>query len=500
MQENGRQRAAKIDRSYHASFDRFIHRKRWMGFLGLVLGLIYSAWMFSSKGALHVSTGDLSQPHFAWNKTGCEQCHISYVPIRKDAWSGGDTHNIALNNQKCNGQCHSVTGHFELQTKGEVVASESCSTCHREHLGFARSLVDVADTDCVRCHANMPAVALQSQRTKPVKNFSDTKDGHPAFASLKKDPGTIRFSHAQHMRPGQPKSPGGADAKKPEMISDQFRDRYNNVTENNLIQLQCSDCHERDIALKGYESLESLSKNEQESLPVAIQSSAHRLYQPVEFEKHCIACHDLDGVPHGLNLDQTRQAVNKMLPVETLEYLKNRNPKMDAEALTKQAMSKDYQEEIDGYIRRLETLLNNGTACLKCHQKSEDSKSIVAPSNIKKKWLQDASFTHGAHLMMRCQECHAGAYEKSDHVFDWEQNNFSENEASSVMISGIEKCRECHIQDPEERSRMFGTEKRVASADCVDCHRYHIDPPKKSGGEAASIRELHRYLVSEKTP
>ena len=150
MQENGRQRAAKIDRSYHASLDPFVYRKRWMGLIGLLIAMAYSAWMFSSTGALHVTTGDLSQPHFAWNHSGCEQCHVSNVPIRKDAWGGGDPTNIALNNQKCNGQCHAVTGHFEQQTKQEIIATESCNPSHREHLGFDRSLVEVADRDCAR--------------------------------------------------------------------------------------------------------------------------------------------------------------------------------------------------------------------------------------------------------------------------------------------------------------------------------------------------------------
>ena len=88
MQENGSQRAVKIERFYHKAFDPFIYRKRWMSFLGFLIGTAYSAWLLiSSNGALQVSTGELSQPHFAWNKTGCEKCHMPNVPIRKDAWA-----------------------------------------------------------------------------------------------------------------------------------------------------------------------------------------------------------------------------------------------------------------------------------------------------------------------------------------------------------------------------------------------------------------------------
>lgn len=500
MQENGRQRAAKIDRSYHASLDPFVYRKRWMGLIGLLIAMAYSAWMFSSTGALHVTTGDLSQPHFAWNHSGCEQCHVSNVPIRKDAWGGGDPTNIALNNQKCNGQCHAVTGHFEQQTKQEIIATESCNTCHREHLGFDRSLVEVADRDCARCHANMADVALQPQGKKPVTNFSNK--GHQAFASLAKDLGTIRFSHVQHMRPGQPKSPDGTDAKQPPMISMNFRDRYNRVTDKNLIQLVCSDCHSRDVEIKGYENLELPMEDNKDFLPMAVQSTSHKLYKPVEFEKHCIACHDLDGIPHGLNRDQTNQAINRLLPMKLLEYLKDRNPKLEPNALTQSAMSKESQEEIDGYELRLKALLSDANACLKCHQRAEAADSIVAPSDLKKKWFRDASFTHGAHLMVRCQECHDKPYDINNEVFDSsiEGNTKSKEESSLVMIPGIETCRRCHIQDSKERSQAFRKEKRVASADCVDCHRYHSDSPKKSANESLSIDAWHLFFASETLP
>ena len=483
MQENGRQRAAKIDRHYHATFDRFISRKRWMGLFGLLIGVAYSAWMFSSNGALHITTGELSQPHFAWNKAGCEKCHLSNVPIRTDAWGGDLIQNIAKNRMQCNGNCHAVTGHFESKTKSGVLEAESCSTCHREHQGFDRSLVEVPDTDCARCHANMQSVAINPESKTLVSNFSKE---HPEFASLNEpDPGTIRFSHSQHMRPGQPKAPDGADAKRLEMLPERFRTRYEmRMDAEKLIQLRCSDCHSRDVELKNYEGLESGI-----SMPSsAVQSSSHMLYKPIEFDKHCVACHDLDGIPHGLDRTQTSQAINALLPIKQLEKFRD------------QPLN---EEEIGAREARLRAIIGDGSnACNKCHQKSDDANSFVAPSNLKQKWLRDASFTHGAHLMVSCKECHAGAYAASKDVFDWERNKNSEDESNQVMIAGITKCRACHIQDAEERSRSFGIEKRVASANCVDCHRYHSDPPKTStsADAAVSLSEVHRFLANETSP
>lgn len=512
MQENGSQRAAKIERFYHRAVDQFVYRKRWMSLFGLLLGIAYSAWLLlSSDGALHVSTGELSQPHFAWNKTGCENCHLPNVPIRRDAWGGERVENIAKNNNQCNGACHAVTGHFESKTKMCVLDSESCSTCHREHLGFNRSLVEVRDEECSRCHARIATVArepeeLKSRSSTPITNFSSEND-HPEFASLKgSDPGTIRFSHVQHMRPGQPKSPKGADAKRLEMLPLKFRGLYQDrVDANQLIQLTCSNCHARDVELKGYEDLEL-----EKTIPTAsVQSSNHMLYQPVEFDKHCVACHELDGIPHKLDRGQMNQAIKELNPLKTLEYLKTRFNEPELESLADGKMSEDMQNEIVSRKQRLDAILSDGsTSCKKCHELSNDSDKIVAPSNLKQRWLENATFPHGAHLMVSCKDCHADAYKTSSEVFDAEKvdNQKSAEESNLVMIAGIAKCRECHIQDPRLRSQKFETLKHVATADCVDCHRYHSDPPKnaatgKAGAVSALSRgDIFRFLASEKSP
>jgi hypothetical protein len=512
MQENGSQRALKIERFYHKAFDRFIYRKRWMSLLGLVLGMIYSAWLLlSSDGALQLSTGELSQPHFAWSKTGCEKCHLPNVPIRKDAWGGDRIEHIRDNNKNCNSECHAVTGHFEANTKTAVLETESCSTCHREHLGFDRSLLEVYDSECSRCHADIAsvtnnAVATNSNARLPVSNFS-IESGHPKFASLEKpDPGTIHFSHAQHMRPGQPKSPNGAEAKKLDMIPEKFRRLYQDrVDANQLIQLTCSDCHARDVELKGYEGLELADAK----TTASVQSTDHMLFKPVEFEKHCAACHDLDGLAHGLDRKQMDEAIKELTPLKILEYLKKRFTETELDLLEEGKVSREMKEEIDGRKARLDAILSQrGNSCAKCHEPSTDPNSIVAPSNLKRKWMRDASFTHGAHLMVSCKDCHAEAYRVSSEVYDnaIAGNIKSKEESRIVMIAGITKCRECHIQDAQLRSQKFATLKHVATADCVDCHRYHSDPPKNlkvvglADTAAMNLGDVQRFLASEKIP
>ncbi len=488
MQENGRQRAAKINRHYHAAFDRFVYRKRWLSVLGLLVGIAYSAWLFSSHGAPQLTTGALSQPHYAWNKTGCENCHLPNVPIRKDAFGGNLVENIAKSNQQCNDTCHSVSNHFSLRTKSDVLRSESCSTCHREHLGFERSLVAVPDKDCTRCHSNMSSIAIDPANGvhSQIHDFSKP-NGHPEFASLQRDPGTIRFSHIQHMSPGQPTTDGGRDAKRLEMLPEKFRIQYRDrVNSDGLIQLSCSSCHARDVELKGYDGLESSG-----ALPVAAaRSSEHTHYRPIEFGKHCAACHDLDGIPHGLDRVSTKLAIEELVPRRQLEFFRNRFQGGDWESLAKSEL----KMQVDDREQRLQALTRDaGSVCSKCHQNAPlDSPFSVLPSNLKSAWFRNAAFSHGAHLMVSCKDCHDKAYGIAAGALD------STAESKHVIIAGIASCRACHIQDAEKRAVLFAKNRHVASADCVDCHRYHVDAPKGStGATQVSVGEIHRFLNKE---
>jgi len=483
---SGKQRAQKIDRQYHALPDRYVIRKRWLGLLGLLLSFVYSSWLFSSRGTLEISTGELSQAHYAWNKSGCEKCHVEFLPIRKDSFGGNAHEAIAKNNYNCNSTCHAVTGHFEAQSKANVLASQSCSDCHQEHLGFNRSLVDIADKDCSVCHGKLGSVASSKDKSfAKVVNFSEA-DGHPAFSfeKLSHDPGTIKFSHSQHLRPGQPKTPGDKTAKRLENLEEKYRQQYEaTIDENQLIQLRCADCHQRDVEVPGYEFLESFESGQ----TAPVRSNSHLLYKPVEFEKHCIACHDLGGVQHGLDRKQTEKAIDNLLPLSQVEFFKNKSTSLDSLSLA----------EIEDRELRLKSMLGSKTeGCVKCHRMTQDqsSNSLVEPSNLKERWLKDATFTHGAHLMVSCKDCHGAAYIQSDNAIN------SEVEAQQIMIPGIENCRECHIQDAEKRGSQFATNNHVASADCIDCHRYHTDAPKSLPSQAASMEQLRLLLTSRPSP
>lgn len=457
MPITGKQRAQKIDPRYHASRDPYVIRKRMWALFGLMLGLAYSGWLFSKTGASQISPGELSRAHYAWNESGCEKCHTPYVPIREDAFWGSHRKSIQQNNQACNGTCHTMATHFAAATKPDALAQESCSQCHREHLGVHQNLLDVADARCVDCHGDLARVAAQLGVVHSVATRFD--DAHPklSYEQLDKDPGTIKFSHLQHMRPGQPKTPSDGTAKKYLNLPTEFRNQYmdqntnrSNVQLEDLIQLNCSDCHERDVAPLATGVHDDAVK----------RSSSHQTYKPVEFEKHCVACHALDGIPHGLGRQQTLQAIDARLPLELFDFFKRRQGERPLEE----------QEILDRELRLKALATSKTDGCMKCHEPaSEDSEAIVLPSRIPVRWLIEGSFTHGAHSMISCKDCHSQAFQTSDDAAQ------SELHADAIMLPGLASCRECHVQNPKLRAERFLTNPHVASANCVDCHRYHVD-------------------------
>ncbi|MFM8214698.1 MAG: hypothetical protein ACKN82_08685, partial [Pirellula sp.] len=48
--------------------------------------------------------------------------------------------------------------------------------------------------------------------------------------------------------------------------------------------------------------------------------------------------------------------------------------------------------------------------------------------------------------------------------------------ASQILIGGVETCRNCHVVNETDRAKKEKKNINVATADCIDCHRYHHDP------------------------
>ncbi len=506
MSLTGKQRAQRISRSYHSLPDPNIFWKRVLGLVGLVVGLLYAGWLFSATpGAKQqISTGELSKAHHSLSNDGCEKCHQPLTPIRSEALWGSHPEMVKITNGTCNGNCHQeknkkVIDHFKSKTIPEVLAKESCSGCHQEHLGKDRNLNEVANSQCTRCHADLATSSTSNPPHIVATNFNKEHPILPFENPLppggnKPDPQTFKFSHIQHMRPGQPGTPGDRTAKKYRSLTDpKFQEMYRAREDaNGLIQLTCSDCHERDNPIQGLEGIElSVPK-----IPANFvkPDSEHMLYKPVDFEKHCIACHALrDNLTHGLNKEQTIAELRKSGKAFLIEDYE------DAQQIAKdpsdlESKVKERVEDRKRLSRLNESFVSD--YCVTCHSPApKDSPDVVVRPNVQIRWLDNASFNHGKHLMIGCIHCHKESYKTSDGPVD------SVAETRQIMIGGLEKCRECHIEATDDRAKAEKTNPNVASADCTDCHRYHVDPGNEGQGaqksqQSASLERPWASLAS----
>ena len=496
MAITGKQRSRRIDRNYTSSEDRSILWKRWFGWAGLILGGLYGLWMLTPSAAKQLSTGTLSKAHHAWNETGCEQCHAPWSPINTRSFARSPEV-IADNNRRCNA-CHRMADHYPDATKPNLRALESCVQCHHEHLGINHNLLDIADESCVRCHADLAQFVEDANRPlSKVTRFDSTNGipGHPDFQGLTKDPGTIQFSHTQHMRPGQALKPGDRSAKTWDSLPPAFQDQYPKPKNgSDPIQLTCGDCHERDHPIAGYGTLESPN-----AIPVTNsldrQTNAHVLYKPVEFSKHCEACHQLD-LPHKLDFKDHQHLLDvvatsqqqRLARSERLQSTSNPTESSVEEEnqlrIAGTASGKDLIELIKENNPLAKTEIFKTYACSKCHQPAIDLaaannlESIVAPSALPTQWLTKASFSHGPHINVQCDVCHKIQLD-SNALPTSEPKPLLGGLSSDVLIDGIQGCQVCHIVDEAKRKEaQIAGVKNIARADCIDCHRYHDHGPK----------------------
>jgi hypothetical protein len=482
MAITGKERSRRIDRYYTDSVDASIVWKRRLGWVGLVMGLAYGLWLLSPSAAKQFSTGELSKAHHAWNQAGCENCHDRLSPIRTTSF--GNVAAIADNNKRCN-QCHQIPDHYPESMKPSAMASESCVQCHHEHLGINHNLLDIADENCVRCHKDLSSFAVNAEESlSKIASFDPVSTAaHGSFRGLAQDTGTIHFSHIQHMRPGQPAEVGARSAKKFSSLTARYQEQYKSrIDANGLIQLQCGDCH--------------------------VRSSHQDIFQPVDYAKHCKACHQLD-VPHKLDMQDMQSLKEEIFASQnrTLRRLLDNAPldqsstKSEQYSLTDPVFNEKSRQSESGHdlislideaspLIRFEIFQTFG--CGKCHQVDTDptdgptSKHIVKPSGIKSQWLTGASFTHDAHVNIECKQCHLMDLESSVKTSDSVQPQGGLS--SQVLIGDIDNCRTCHIVDEAKRFEVRNAgNPHVATGDCIDCHRYHHDPKKLNPGYTSKL-------------
>jgi hypothetical protein len=434
---------------------------RWLVGLAVLLSGAAVAWsVWPTNHAWH-QAGPVSTAH-TFIGSDCARCHTTaFEPLRR--FVAGDPHRFSVADATCLG-CHDGPQHQP------TVQADGCVACHQEHRGHA-ALARIPDDHCVACHADLKRHAPGTD-LRDVRVFAPGEANHPGFRwwDGKKDPGTVRFNHAAHLKPGgvptvnaqqldlQTKGYGAGAAGPPRPPA--------------VKQLDCASCHQPD--------------------------AAGRYMKPVNFDHHCKECHPLLVRPSGLK--------DKGLEREALAFFAAPAPHVEP-ALVRTALVQrftafaraDWQElglpkpgsedaprfpptgsrttplvpeklwawATDQADRAELVLFDGAGGCRFCHSgpprdasrrtlpvfpKSQVNSRVFPKIGESPRWLPRGGFHHERHRMLTCTECHAAP---------------TSAKASDVLLPGIASCLACHNRDAPGDS---------ARGDCVECHQFHGRP------------------------
>ncbi len=317
-------------------------------------------------------------------------------------------------------------------------------------LRWSLSLVTVSALG-VLALASRPRVEppIPARVANSVTSFAS---GHPEWAVLRdsrKDATPLLMGHAKHM---DPQLPGGP--------------------------LTCVSCH--------------------------VVDDSGRYMQPITFAQHCAQCHEANlgrinvaeglvdsiAAPHGSTqgvLDAIDAQLNAMVGTHPEKFVIVQGAAADAPAdpgeSADEAQSSGSRRrgrsstakttEIPAFAtvearqewiadRRGAAVAKLQASCAYCHvsQASEAAPAawVIASPAIPDRWLDRSHYSHAAHSMLSCDQCHDAR---------------TSSATSDILLPGIDSCRQCH----QPASAGSGG----APTECVLCHSYHAPAPVHEG-------------------
>lgn len=477
-----RELSERVEIESHRRPNRFRRRTWWGAFWLSVLCLVWLAWE-GARGEYHIyEAGEVAIAHRMF-ENDCAKCHTTWAPVDRFLNLDFSDKVYSVDNAACLA-CHPGSTHH----KNQIPAHDdiSCAKCHIEHEGH-RDLKRVADRICLECHRQIETTDGRTSFEVAVSEFGrergpgDNDPGHPEFAFARlldsnsadtpgighkhsvldvleftdengwQDQANIRFNHAAHLKSERDATGElvyGIIGKDQRLSEQKFSD----------LSQTCSVCHE--------------------------ENPDGRYMKPIRFENHCQSCHPIyfdnqqfpkEQVPH-----ESPDIVRGFLTERyTMAALRNPDGVPDSRPArsipgraSRPLLTKNQADWVKAQLESAErdTLRHTHVffgpeakgGCAYCHtvenQETPGDWQIVSP-NIPDRWMQHAIFSHEAHQMMNCAECHAGVGQSKD--------------TGDAMLPKVELCRKCHSKHPEQPpgqspSRYFG-----ARNDCVECHVYH---------------------------
>lgn len=506
-------RASRIPLDYFRKPDFWV---RWKGRLTLLLvlgGLALVGWGLASPAARRaaLNRGPLAGVHTAW-ANDCAACHLegfslvaeAYADARGNPCAGGPM------DQRCNG-CHN--GGFPLpagspaawagafhHANASPASTVACAACHHDHRGGDADLSRVPDSSCTSCHANLKPHAIDSAAVVVAAGVGAFSPGaHPPFRAQSenwKDPGSVKFNHALHLKPGM----GQNYTLK--QVSSAGQDKYKAYAggEKELVSLDCAACHHLDSPSDG----------------VSPARQAGGVFLPISFERDCKACHELAftrdagggkvEVPHKIQPAEVKSFVEA---VYAREFLAEKGVgKPDARPFQPPLPGKPvagglappdaaaFEKAYGGKVNSALTRLMSKAGCAECHHLEgnrvdehaagfgplplsqvvrsriqtgffrEGSSKAAAQwlgdqrSPIPLVWQPKARFNHAAHRAWDCVTCHSGAA--------------SSISSADILLPSVETCHSCHGPSGGKSAAQGPGIAGGARHDCVECHGYHL--------------------------
>lgn len=380
---------------------------------------------------VHWSSGPLSSAHLAAGiAEQCDACHVQAFVMTQD--------------EACL-DCHrTVNEHADINFHaGLGLETMRCASCHREH---NEPSTVIADTDrlCTDCHVDSELwdvgganpvipVAAFAPNQHPQFKVAVLDEAHasagpvwlrqPLLSSDAVDKSGLKFDHQVHLNADKVADEGSGDA------------------------LECGSCH--------------------------TFTPDKRSFEPVNMQAHCASCHSLAFDPVNPDFELPHASAREVYTVIEGHYLRtflaatNVDPTTDRRRL---GSANDYRTVCtdDPYVcaqweaQREARYQFEDTGCVTCHEISNNNNADIAkrytvrPVYQTQDWYLYAKFDHQPHQVIEgrtgdavCGDCHDAT---------------ASNEASDVLMPGIDMCFDCH-----------NANQQTEGAECVSCHWFHPD-------------------------
>ena len=435
--------------------------------------------------------GRLAGPHSALDEN-CAACHAPHTLGELGPASLFQTHD-RWHDLTCE-RCHAGPAHHAAVTAAGHEFHTRCENCHHDHAGRSNSLVRITDDHCTRCHASLPAHHATGNSPFAARVTDFAKD-HPEFRPATDDPKrTLKFSHAVHMTPGLPYTPGGKESLTLRRAENLFgaatagRYRKSGQGPDDLVTLDCASCHRLDSAAgtPAFDELRAaLERSGEPTRAILPPRAAGAYFLPVDFEAHCRACHPLQApagtsggrvipefaLPHRRQPDRLREEITAGY---VRQLVATDHPALSAPAepggflAPRLRASHTLRTETARLTDTALEFLTRQDTCVKCHDVGGPAPGTIAPVADRTVWFTHAKFDHTAHRAVSCSACHPGptaGLPPDGRLIDKEP----------PQLPGIETCRACHAPAGTRVERPGGEAFAGGGVrhGCTDCHGYH---------------------------